>query len=156
MWSLPVYLDHITVLNSGLLIRVIVDPGVVVPCVERLLLMQNVALSSTLSSTALPVRQHGHSHHLGQTALRSVTPVQSVIPPQQLFSHLINCAEFCLLLLDCLVDMSIVDPKPFFQKCVNILCISNGNNDLWYFEGLHTCLARCRDRTQIPVSINFV
>lgn len=106
MWSLPVYLDHITVLNSGLLIRVIVDPGVVVACVERLLLMQNVALSSTLSSTALPVRQHGHSHHLGQTALRSVTPVQSVIPPQQLLSHLINCAEFCLLLLDCLVDIS--------------------------------------------------
>lgn len=132
MWSLPVYLNHITLLNSGLLTCVnwrcchlwnaqpdnncdsCIPIEKCVACVERLLQMQNVALSST----ALPGRQHGHSRHLGQTALRNVTPVQSVISPLQLLSHLIN---WCGILLASAGPFggwhSLVDPKPFFQNC---------------------------------------
>lgn len=40
--------------------------------------------------------------------LSGMWPVQSVIPRQQVLSHLINHAECCLLLWDCLVDVTLL------------------------------------------------
>lgn len=89
--------------------------------------MQNVALSWTV----LPVRQHGNSCHLGQTA-------QECDPCSE--RHSTTAAAFssdklCGMMLVSAGSFggchSIVDPKCFFQNCVSKLCISNGNNDLF-------------------------
>lgn len=67
--------------------------------------------------------------------LSGMWPVQSVIPLQQVLSHLINHAECCLLLRDCLVDVisSLVDVTgPFFLNCVNKLNTSNGKKNTYW------------------------
>lgn len=98
------------------------------------------------------VCQHGHSHHLGQTALRNVTPVQSVIPPQQLLSQPINCAECCLLLLDRLVDVAPLWTQSLSFRTVWVNCVSLMGIMICFvvqcFEGLYICLARCRGHSQ--------
>lgn len=89
-WSLPVYLDHISpsfwpsdpyrcghwpchLWNerpTRYKLRFLRPIEKCVACVERLLI-QNVALSST----APPVRQHGHSHHLEENCSQDCDPV---------------------------------------------------------------------------------
>lgn len=146
-WRLPVYLDHISPsfwpsdpchcrhwpcchlwneCPTRCKLRFLRPIEKCVACVERLLI-QNVAPWST----ALPVRQHGRSHHLGKTALRNVTLLECNSTTAAAFSS----DKFCGMLLASagLFDgcHSIVDPKPFIPDCVCKMCVSNGNNFLF-------------------------
>lgn len=142
--SLPVYLDHITVLNSGLLAHVIVDTGLVVTYG-----MPN------LIQIAIPVSHRKMCGLFGETADPECSPVTngsawasawSLSPPGKKLRNvtLLECNsttaaafssdKFCGMLLASVGPLggchSIVDPKLSFQNRVCKLCISNGNNVL--------------------------
>lgn len=149
--SPPVQLDHIAVLHSGSLTRVVVDTGfvvtyggpnliqIVIPASHRKMcgLCGNMSAAATDDKQSLNV---SHVFILASSWSRS--------PPGT------NCSEECDLCSVCNSTMtakiasdslcsmllapagsfsgchSTVDPEPFFQNCVNDVCMSNGNEEL--------------------------
>ncbi|XP_041798261.1 IgGFc-binding protein-like [Chelmon rostratus] len=154
LWGLPVQLDHIAVLHSGLLTRVVVDTGVVVTYGPHMVEIEIPASHKKMCGLC------GSTSAVGTDDKRS--PNGSLLSGISVFASSwsrsppgTNCSEECDSCSACNSTMaaefasddlcgtlrapagsfsgchSTVDPQPFFQNCVNDLCMSNGNEALF-------------------------
>lgn len=155
MRGLPVQLDHIAVLHSGLLTRVVVDTGVVVtyggPNVIQVVIPASHRKMCGLCGNISAVNTDDKRSPNGSLAsdVTIFASSWSLSPPGT------NCSEEWELCSVCNSTMaaafasdnlcgmllapagsfsgchSTVDPEPFFQNCVNDLCMSNGTDKLF-------------------------
>lgn len=147
-------LDHIAVLHSGLLTRVVVDTGVVVTYGPHMVEIEIPASHKKMCGLC------GSTSAVGTDDKRS--PNGSLLSGISVFASSwsrsppgTNCSEECDSCSACNSTMaaefasddlcgtlrapagsfsgchSTVDPQPFFQNCVNDLCMSNGNEALF-------------------------
>lgn len=148
--GLPVQLDHIAVLLSGSLTRVVVGTGVVtyggpdlIQIVTPASHIKMCGLCGNISAVAADDKRSPN----GSLA----SDVSTFASSWSLSSPGTNCSEECDLCSACNSTAaaefasanfcgmllapagsfsgchSTVDPEPFFQNCVNDLCVSNGN-----------------------------
>lgn len=155
MWGLPVQRDHIAILHSGLLTRVVVDTGVVITCgwpnLIQIVIIASHRKSCGLCGNLSAVDTDDKWCPNGSLA----SDVSIFACSWSLATPGTNCSEDSDLCSVCNTTMaaevasdnlcgmllapagsfsgchSTVDPKPFFQNCVNDLCMSNGNEELF-------------------------
>ncbi|XP_030248331.1 IgGFc-binding protein-like isoform X5 [Sparus aurata] len=151
--GLPVQLDHIAILNSGSLTRVVVDTGVVVtyggPHLIQIVIPASHRKVCGLCANISTVGTYDRTNGSLPNNISISASSWSLSPPGT------NCSEECDRCSACNSTMaaefasdnlcgslhapagsfsgchSTVDPEPFFQNCVNDLCMSNGNKDLF-------------------------
>ncbi|XP_074538742.1 IgGFc-binding protein [Halichoeres trimaculatus] len=153
---LPVQLDHITALHFGRLTRIIFASAGVVVTYEGPNLIQ-VAIPASNRRVCgmcgnIPAVDTDDKHRLNGSLASDV----SIFASSWLLSPSgTNCSEECELCSVCNSSMaaefasdnlcgmllapagsfsgchSAVDPEPFFQDCVNDLCMSNGNEEIF-------------------------
>ncbi|XP_071062157.1 IgGFc-binding protein [Pseudochaenichthys georgianus] len=163
--SLPVLLDHMAILHSGLLSRIVVDTGVVVtygaPDLIRIVIpassKQMCGLCGNVSAVVTNDKWLPNDSFASDVSIFASS--WSLSPPGT------NCSQECDLCLECNSTMaaeyasanfcgmllapagsfsechSAVDPEPFFQNCVNDLCLSNGKEEFVCSSLRHYVLA---------------
>nr|XP_046255484.1 IgGFc-binding protein-like isoform X2 [Scatophagus argus] len=155
LWSLPVQLDRIAILHFGFLTRVVLDTGVVVTyggpnLIQIVIQVSHVKMCGLCGGISSIVPEDKHSQNGSLASDVSIFASSwSLSPPGTKCTeecHLCSAcnstmaaefgsANFCGMLLAPTGSFSgchsTVDPEPFFQNCVNDLCLSNGNEDLF-------------------------
>ncbi|XP_041649020.1 IgGFc-binding protein isoform X2 [Cheilinus undulatus] len=153
--GLPVQLDHIAILQSGWLTRVVVNPGAVITYGgPNLIQVEIPAFSRRMCGLCgrSPAVDTDDKHSPNGSLVRDVSIFAS---SWSLSPSGTNCSEECKLCSMCNSSMttefasdnlcgmllvpegsfsgchSTVDPAPFFQNCVNDLCMSNGSEEIF-------------------------
>lgn len=168
LWTPPVKLDHMAILHFGLLTRVVIDTGVVVtyggPNLIQIVIPASHKKMCGLCGNVSAVKTDDNcSPNCNLTNEVSIFATSwSLSPPGT------NCSkewELCSasnstveaeFASDNICGMvlapagpfsgchSTVNPEPFFQNCVNDLCMSNGNKDL-FCSSLREYTFACQD-----------
>ncbi|XP_071325188.1 IgGFc-binding protein [Trachinotus anak] len=153
LWGLPIQLDHVAIFHSGLLTHVVVDTGVVVsyggPNVIQVVIPGSHIKMCGLCGNISAVGTDDKLSLNGSLA----SDVSMFVSSWSLSPPGTNCSEECELCSGCNSTRaaefasdnicgtllspaglfsgchSTVDPQPFFQNCVNDLCMSNGNEE---------------------------
>ncbi|KAK1895713.1 Alpha-tectorin, partial [Dissostichus eleginoides] len=163
--SLPLLLDHMAILHSGLLSRIVVDTGVVVTYGASDLIHILIPASSKQMCglcgkvSAVVTNDKRLPNYSFASDVSIFASSWSLSPPGT------NCSKECDLCLECNSTMaaeyasanfcgmllapagsfsechSAVDPEPFFQNCVNDLCLSNGKEEFVCSSLRHYALA---------------
>uniref|UniRef100_A0A3Q3EKG2 VWFD domain-containing protein n=1 Tax=Labrus bergylta TaxID=56723 RepID=A0A3Q3EKG2_9LABR len=149
--GLPVQLDHIVVLQSGLLTHVVVDTGVVITyggpnLIHVVIPASNRKMCGLCGNISALDTDDKHSPDGSPASDVSIFASSWMLSPSGT-----NCSQECELCSVCNSSMatefasdnfcgvllasagsfsgchSTVDPKPFFKNCVSDLCMSNGN-----------------------------
>ncbi len=155
LWRLPVQLDHIAVLHSGWLTRVVVDTGVVVTyggpnLIQVMIPASERKMCGLCGNISTVDKDDKHSPNGSLTSDVSIFASSWLLSPPGA-----NCSEECDLCSACnstktaefvsdeLCGMllapagsfsechSTVDPEPFFQNCVSDLCLSHGKEEMF-------------------------
>lgn len=161
VWGLPVQLDHVAILHSGSLTYVVVDTGLVViyggpdliqvaiPASDR----QLCGLCGNISAVAAKEKLDLNGK-LTSGFSTFVSAWSHLSPPRTSNCNSTRAAEFasdnvCGIMLSSAGPFSgchsTVHPEPFFQNCVNDLCMSNGNEDL-FCSSLKEYTFACQDK----------
>ncbi|XP_051261445.1 IgGFc-binding protein-like isoform X2 [Dicentrarchus labrax] len=155
LWGLPIQLDHMAILYLGSLTRVVLATGVVVtyggPNLIQIVMPASHRKMCGLCGIMSAVNTDDKHHPNGSIA----SDVSIFASSWSLSQPGRNCSEECDLCSACNSTMAAelasdnlcgillapakafsgcltaVDPQPFFQNCVNDLCMSNGNHDLF-------------------------
>lgn len=156
------------ILHSGFLTRVVVDTGVIVtyggPNLIQMVIPASHRKMCGLCGNISAIDTDDKRSPNGSLAIDSSTFASS----WSFSSHETNCSQKCDLCSECNSTMaaafssdnvcgmllapagsfsgchSTVDPEPFFQNCVNDMCISNGNEDL-FCSSLREYTFACQD-----------
>lgn len=150
MRGLPVQQDHIAILHSGLLTRIIIDNGVVVtyggpdlieiviPASHRKmrgLCVYGADKHSLNDSRANDISIFASSWSLSPPGTNCTADCELCSACNSTEATRFESHSLCSALLSPTGSFSgchpAVDPEPFFQNCVNDLCMSNGNEDLF-------------------------